>query len=148
MRLVMARPQNRKSLRADGLLQEEDDPRAVPPEKKIKTGSEIELEPELDAWESWKYPPQFWDSLSKIELTRRALEELNRRTKTRYSLPSPLQPRTTTSGDLARFTRHGGPDLRDLRGVSVRRGRPSLYAQCKEREAIVICPAWSVFLTR
>ncbi|KID82404.1 hypothetical protein MAJ_11358, partial [Metarhizium majus ARSEF 297] len=108
----MARPHNQKRQRANEPSQTDTDP----PAKKIKTRSEIELE----AWRSWKYPPEFWDRLSKIELTHRALEELDRRTRTRRSHPltparhSGLVP--TTSKDLDRFARHGGPDLRDLRG--------------------------------
>ncbi|KAI8958187.1 hypothetical protein F5Y11DRAFT_362951 [Daldinia sp. FL1419] len=98
----MARLQNRKRQRANELSQED-----YP-------------EIELDAWASWKYPPEFWDRLSKVELTRRALEELNRRTKTRRPPPT----RTiTTPRDFARFARHGGPDLCDLRGP--RRIRPT-----------------------
>ena len=72
-----------------------------PAKKVVKTRSETELE----AWRSWKYPPEFWDGLSRIELTPPALEELNRQTRTRPPHPSALAT-------------HGGPDLRDLIGVS------------------------------
>ncbi|RMJ03712.1 hypothetical protein CDV36_014763 [Fusarium kuroshium] len=115
----MARPQNRKRQRADEPSQADIDP----PAKKIKTRSELELE----AWESWEYPPEFYDRLSKISLSHRALKELDRRTRTRRCDPSPPSPaspsrrvfsRATTSRELARFARHGGPDLRDLRGAS------------------------------
>ncbi|RSL66074.1 hypothetical protein CEP54_003886 [Fusarium duplospermum] len=111
----MNRSQNRKRRRADESSRAD----INPPEKKIKTRSEAELE----AWESWEYPPEFYDRLSKVHLSRRALKELNRRTRARRSPASPpASPirhallRTRTSRELARFARHGGPDLRDLRG--------------------------------
>ena len=76
------------------------------------------------------YPPEFWDNLSKQWLTRRALRELNRRNST----TQPSHPKATAGGHcanipklvkesgrgLARFARQGGPNLFDLRGVSLR----------------------------
>lgn len=56
-----------------------------PPTKEAKIGGEVERK----AWESWEYPPEFYDRLSKISLTRRALKELDRRTRVRRSHPSP-----------------------------------------------------------
>jgi hypothetical protein len=80
--------------------------------KQNKTRSALEV----DAWTSWKYPPTFWDRLSSLHLTRRALEELSRRTgAAQYTAKTVAIPR-----DLARFVRHGGPDLCDLRGVGTR----------------------------
>lgn len=72
----------------------------------------------------FEYLPEFWDKLSKIPLIYEAVKELQRRTHTRPSFPPPpklAQDSTppiapTTSRELARFARHGGPDLRDLRG--------------------------------
>lgn len=93
-------------------------------------------------------PPAFWDSLSKIWLTKGALKELDRRnTQPVSNPPSPCQrayrpvtrrffttlkptqsvydflhsctPRTLK--DLKKFARHGGPDLSDLRGVCILR---------------------------
>ena len=72
----------------------------------------------------------YWKSLSKLWLTRRALNELNRRNR---QTASPIRPATTCTQDLVgdkgqlgnpskkllRFARHGGPDLRDLGGVSL-----------------------------
>lgn len=72
----------------------------------------------------------YWDSLSKPWFTRRALQELNRRNR---QTASPLRTgnicRLDRSGEpaalencsyqLRRFARQGGPDLRDLRGVSL-----------------------------
>ena len=62
------------------------------------------------------FPPDFWDNLSLVPLTVRALRELDRRQKIlRPRLNSAsLQPRLT---DLGRFARGGGPDIRRLRGV-------------------------------
>ena len=95
-------------------------------------------------------PSAFWDSLSKIWLTKSALRELN----CRNSQPISSQPRSQSrrpvtrnffaelkrsrrvtqsasdflrhlepgiSKDIKRFARNGGPDLSDLRGVSVTR---------------------------
>jgi hypothetical protein len=71
------------------------------------------------------YPPtRFWDSLSKIPLTRNALRELNER-NTKASCSSTnlqkLQQRRSNFQHLPaipqRFARQGGPDLKDLRGV-------------------------------
>jgi hypothetical protein len=78
----------------------------------------------------WQYPREFWDRLSTIPLVRGALEELNRRTKSQATFPPPptelaqdLAP--TTTEELARFARHGGPDLRDLRGYTVTSNVPA-----------------------
>ncbi|KAK3304811.1 uncharacterized protein B0T15DRAFT_363760, partial [Chaetomium strumarium] len=61
------------------------------------------------------FPPEFWDNLSKVPLTRRALRELDRRNSTQPAL-GPAVPAVCTAY-LARFARHGGPDLRHLRAV-------------------------------
>ena len=72
----------------------------------------------------------YWDSLSRVWLTPGALDELDRRNGQRAS---PVRPATTCtqdlvgdrgqlgnpSKDLLRSARHGGPDLRDLGGVSL-----------------------------
>ncbi|KAL1852490.1 hypothetical protein Daus18300_012171 [Diaporthe australafricana] len=71
--------------------------------------------PALKHHSSWHYPPEFWDRLSKISLIRSALEELNRRNRAQLATAPPPPP-TGLTRDLARFARHGGPDLRDLRG--------------------------------
>ena len=74
----------------------------------------------------------YWDSLSKLWLTRRALDELDRRNRQRASPARPATTRRLDLGDepgrsnslskqLKRFARHGGPDLRDLGGVSLGR---------------------------
>ena len=65
---------------------------------------------------------EFYDSLSKIWLTRRALRELDRRTSqaNRSQRPAPapttyLEYRGETATEIQRFAKHGGPDLSDLR---------------------------------
>jgi hypothetical protein len=64
---------------------------------------------------------EFYDSLSKVWLTRRALKELDRRTRQANSPQRPAStPRRVTrsaSIQIQRIARDGGPDLRDLRGV-------------------------------
>jgi hypothetical protein len=64
---------------------------------------------------------EFYDSLSKVWLTRRALKELDRRTSQANSAQQPAStPRRVTrsaSIQIQRIARDGGPDLRDLRGV-------------------------------
>lgn len=67
----------------------------------------------------------YWDSLSKLWFTRRALKELNRRNRQTANPTSIRRPDRTrepatlenSSSQIKRFARHGGPDLRDLRGV-------------------------------
>ncbi|KAH7129629.1 hypothetical protein B0J13DRAFT_452806 [Dactylonectria estremocensis] len=92
----MARPQNRKRQRADEISQDNS------PAKKAKsTGGR-------------NFSPAFWDNLSRVWLTPRALRELDRRNNTR---PSPgFTAPEVCSTDLARFARRRGPDLRHLRG--------------------------------
>ncbi|PVH68989.1 hypothetical protein DL98DRAFT_522428 [Cadophora sp. DSE1049] len=63
---------------------------------------------------------EFYDSLSKVWLTRRALKELDRRTL-QANIPQRLTPPSQRvypeeTSKQKRFARHGGPDLRDLRG--------------------------------
>ncbi len=84
----------------------------------------------------------YWDSLSKLWLTRRALNELNRRNRQKASpVRTTAARRADVGGEtdslknlskhLKRFARHGGPDLRDLRGVSlVRETSRSLLISC------------------
>ncbi|KAH9883633.1 hypothetical protein F4778DRAFT_766050 [Xylariomycetidae sp. FL2044] len=97
---MMARPPNRKRQHADELTQ---DPR---PSKKIKSKG---------CHHSSNFSPEFWDSLSKVWLTPRALRELDRRNSIRPST-KPITAEEVYSNDLGRFAGHGGPDLRHLRG--------------------------------
>ncbi|TFB01190.1 hypothetical protein CCMA1212_007032 [Trichoderma ghanense] len=70
----------------------------------------------------WQYPPEFWDRLSQIPLVHGAIEELDRRSCVRPSYPSPSTESVkdftpaAAARELARFARHGGPDLCNLRG--------------------------------
>ncbi|GAP82992.2 hypothetical protein SAMD00023353_0105320 [Rosellinia necatrix] len=79
---------------------------------------------------TWVYPPEFWDRLSEIPVIHTAVAELDRRNNAQPSPPQPppLPPslmglvqdlaRAPTK-ELARFARHGGPSLVDLRGYPV-----------------------------
>jgi hypothetical protein len=68
-------------------------------------------------------PPSFWDTLSKIRLSRGALREFDRRNDQTECSPSLLPESTTTSlpeqdlHKIKHFALHGGPDLAHLRGV-------------------------------
>ena len=92
-------------------------------------------------------PAAFWNNLSEIPLTKRALRELNRRNAQAAPISSTHQrtrrpatrraaaewkrhhspPETATSlladcrynwlNDIKSFSRHGGPNLSDVRGV-------------------------------
>ncbi len=67
------------------------------------------------------FSPPSYDSLPKILLTLRALEELDRRNEESEGLtePSPFPVGQSSPGTtVARFARRGGPDLRRLRGYS------------------------------
>ena len=76
------------------------------------------------------WPSGFWDSLSKVHLTRGALREFERRTAQEGSGRAQFPPATDTfliasteskPRRLKRFSRHGGPDLTHIRGVSTQR---------------------------
>ena len=72
-------------------------------------------------------PPRFWDTLSKVRLSRGALREFERRTlqsqrqrqqQSKISVDADSSTTTITQA-VKRFSRHGGPNLAHLRGVSV-----------------------------
>ncbi|KAI1148203.1 hypothetical protein F4825DRAFT_434825 [Nemania diffusa] len=96
----MARPQNRKRQHADDGAPDEH------PSKKIKSRRHHY---------SSNFSPEFWDNLSKVWLTPRALRQLDWRNSIRLAT-KPTISEDIYSKDLARFARHGGPDLRHLRG--------------------------------
>ncbi|KAJ8106073.1 hypothetical protein ONZ43_g7185 [Nemania bipapillata] len=96
----MARAQNRKR------QHEGDD---VHPSEKIKAAGYRDPS---------NFSPDFWENLSKIWLTPRALRELDRRNHIRPVTEPRIQEKIY-SEDLARFARHGGPDLQHLRGLSL-----------------------------
>ncbi|TWU70636.1 hypothetical protein ED733_000360, partial [Metarhizium rileyi] len=91
----MARPQDRKRQRPHELSQ------SRPPGKRAKYTGE------------GNFSPTFWDNLSKVWLTPRSLRELDRRNNAQ---PQPRFAAPEYQTELARFARHGGPDLRHLRG--------------------------------
>lgn len=85
------------------------DPVQQCPTKKIKFS--------CTAHSASNFPPHFWDSLSKVWLTPRALRELDRRNDAKPPATNSAAPISVTPTPLARFARRGGPDLGHLRGV-------------------------------
>jgi hypothetical protein len=93
--------------------------------------SVVETPSPLPPWRRAKRPFQsqqeanaaFWDCLSKVWLTKRALEEFNRRKArpARPVHPAPIDQRDwreiSNSDRIKHFARHGGPELGNLRGV-------------------------------
>ena len=77
------------------------------------------------------WPPGFYDRLSKVHLTRGALREFERRTAQSKLLFPPIPNSCTftssepTNQQLKRFSRHGGPDLTHVRGVSAQKSLES-----------------------
>ncbi|KAL8698699.1 MAG: hypothetical protein Q9201_006434 [Fulgogasparrea decipioides] len=105
--------------RRRGAIEEEHLPNATLHLPSKKTKSRRQLQHETNT--------TYWDSLSKIYLTRRALDELDRRNRRRAGLARTIVARglglvdepgllKNPSKGLSRFARYGGPDLRDLRG--------------------------------
>ncbi|KAM3424142.1 hypothetical protein BST61_g11313 [Cercospora zeina] len=86
--------------------------------RSLSTCDDIEEQP------SDNYPPEFWDALSKITLTRRALKELDRRTAVEKTAPEVAVGKRSTrllrsdTKKLLRFAQNGGPSLNHLRGYS------------------------------
>lgn len=64
-------------------------------------------------------PAAFWDNLSKVWLTRNALRELDRRNQKSTPNATLSQVQSLIPLTLQRYARQGGPDLSDLRGVSI-----------------------------
>jgi hypothetical protein len=88
---------------------------AVPP-----PDSHLQPEPPTKHQKHLRRPPGFWDNLSQVPLCRGALREFDRRTVRPIATHKPLV-RSALKEDLVkqlkRYARHGGPDLRDIRGV-------------------------------
>ncbi|TAQ83676.1 hypothetical protein B7494_g8003 [Chlorociboria aeruginascens] len=98
-------PPRRKRQRTEaGLL---DNPSKPQPSKRLKPSIKL-------------HSAAFYDSLSKVWLTPRALKELDRRTsqanRPQQPASTPRRVTRTTSNKIERFARDGGPELRDLRG--------------------------------
>lgn len=124
----MARPKNRKRRCADEAAQDNRSPKRLRADEADQGDHTTKRKrPHLDepprAAKKFKstsdrnFVPRFWDNLSRVWLTQRALRELNRRNNA-----CPLREITKPnicSKSLARFARHGGPDLCHLRGVSL-----------------------------
>lgn len=106
LRQPMASFQNRKRQCADDITQE---------------GSVKRLKSNSTRRRAANFPPQFWDTLSKVWLTPRALRELDRRNDTRPPATEATAPISIIPTNLARFARRGGPDLCQLRGVRLLR---------------------------
>lgn len=75
----------------------------------------------LEEQQQHRTPASFWDNLSRLWLTPRALREFDRRTVWPVA---PVPPDRTGKEDidlaqLKRFARHGGPGLGHLRAVSL-----------------------------
>lgn len=103
--MAAQRMQTRKRRRAEQAEHQDPQPELQhPPPKRVKSSAKP------------NFPPEFWDSLSKVSATHRALRELDRRNNARPAPKPPLPAVHPT--DLERFARRGGPDLRHLRGVS------------------------------
>lgn len=73
----------------------------------------------LENQQRHRTPSWFWDNLSRVWLTPRALREFDRRT---VWPTTPVPPDRTDKEDidlaqLKRFARHGGPSLDHLRAV-------------------------------
>ncbi|KAF1992098.1 hypothetical protein K402DRAFT_409542 [Aulographum hederae CBS 113979] len=94
---------------------EEPESTSLPPKRQKACNSSVESDSSS--------PAQYYDSLSKIWLTKDALRELNRRNKKRGEElqrepepPLPLSIRSYLPLDASRLSRNGGPDLCDLTG--------------------------------
>ncbi|OAP63885.1 hypothetical protein AYL99_03112 [Fonsecaea erecta] len=77
---------------------------------------------------SGRLTPGFWNRLSSIRLTRRALDEFDRRFSVRkkslFKRPTSVKPLSEPGTlRLERFSRHGGPDLTHLRGFTIKDAR-------------------------
>lgn len=118
---AMARPSTRKRRRNDD--KNDDGPNGDGatslPRKHRRVSKPTEAPPRDSA--SWIFLPAFYDSLPSIYLTRRALDEFNRRTRLadRKKKAAPARSIEPPARSLTAFSRHGGPDLSDLRGVRI-----------------------------
>ena len=114
---------------------------STPPVKKSKTA--LEIEPTCD-----HRPPRFWDTLSKIRLSRGAIREFERRiadTARQQQIPRALDCQSLAVGNLGqleRFSRHGGPDLAHLRGVRVLPYEIVLYSVLMSSRSLPLWLPW------
>ncbi|KAK4087017.1 hypothetical protein Purlil1_8536 [Purpureocillium lilacinum] len=86
------------------------------------------------------FPPLFWDNLSNVSLTTRALRELDRRNEAQQHSPISSGSGEVVPRDKARFARHGGPDLCHLRGfpapMSTRSSKTSRRTESTEATSV------------
>lgn len=101
-------PRNRKLSKADPTT--DSSPSPSPTAKRRK----------LDNQQQHRTPSSFWDNLSRLWFTRRALREFDRRTVWPAApvLPVRTGKENIHLAQLKRFARHGGPSLINLRAVS------------------------------
>ena len=106
----------------------------MPPNRKRKSCTEAEpttdsspppitttKRQKLENQQRHRTPSWFWDNLSRLWLTPRALREFDRRAAWPDTPPVPPHRARKVEIELAqlkRFARHGGPSLGDLRAVS------------------------------
>ncbi|MCJ1270937.1 hypothetical protein MMC22_010835 [Lobaria immixta] len=91
----------------------------------VEPATDFSLQPtskrgKLEKHQRHRTASRFWDNLSRLWLTPRALREFDRRT-VRSAAPAPPEWTGKEKFDLAqlkRFARHGGPSLCNLRGYS------------------------------
>lgn len=108
---VLEEPKSKKRRRSSTHSEE-----SHPIAKKQKPASESHFQPQ-------HRPPSFWNTLSKVWLTRAALKEFDRRhiqeaVQQCYTpIPSSISPNGPARPRLKRFARRRGPDLSHLRGV-------------------------------
>ncbi|KAH8646529.1 hypothetical protein BGZ61DRAFT_550181 [Ilyonectria robusta] len=85
------------------------------------------------------FPPEFWDSLSKVWLTPRALREHDRQNNTsslRFTAPEVYSTAPEVySADLARFARYSGPDLYHIYGHPEPRSSPHTLTSSTSSES-------------
>ena len=118
--LVLEEPISRKQQRTSLEPTTTDDQSSLA--KRQTSSPEREAGPEREA-RSGHPSPSFWDTLSKVWLTRGALREFDRRNDHKEWSSSPLPKLTPTSlsgqnlDQINRFGRHGGPNWAHLRGV-------------------------------
>jgi hypothetical protein len=110
---VLEEPKSKKRRRSSPLPE---DLGSQPIAKKQKFTSESRSQP-------GHRPPSYWNTLSKVWLTRGALKEFDRRhiQEAGQGCYPPIARSKSPTGQarqrLKRFARRGGPDLSHLRGV-------------------------------
>ncbi len=107
--------------------------RRQPDQKSLRNGMSQHQPKKRKRGDPSQPPPAFWDNLSEIPLTRRALQELDRRNResSNAQVHGPVTQRIIAEARQAakHVARQGGPDLSELRGVCMDANRfLALYA--------------------